>query len=210
VTEPWPATPEPPQLFKPETTTVEVGQQFYRVHPAQYGATEFNPGGGNGGRFHFFGSPKVPVLYMAQTPVAAIAETLLHDLPVDTHSRLRRRNYAPMVLSKIEVRRPLRVAAFLGMGLWQLGVEASQLTATPTSRYPLTRAWAQAAHEAQLDGVVWMSRRCNNDMSFVLFGGPVASEHLLELPDDRIAFGTREGRDWLVQVCSRLPVDIAP
>ena len=210
MTEPWPATPTPPRPFDPEILTIDEGAQFYRVHPITFGSTLFNPGAGHGGRFHFFGTPKVPVLYMADTRVAAVAETLLHDLPVGKRSRLRRSDYETMVLSKIEVRRPLRVAVFHGMGLRRLGVQANQLTDTPTSRYPLTLLWAQAAHRAGLDGTVWMSRQCNSDQSYVLFGNRVSRDDLHDVPDDRMAFGTSEGRDWLVQTCSPLQIDIAP
>lgn len=210
VSELLPATPPPPDPFDPQILTIKKGAQFYRVHPGQYGATQFNPGPVGGGRFHFFGVPTVPALYMAATPEAAVAETLLHELPVGTPSRLGRDEYEDMLLSTIRLKRSLRVAVFHGFGLRRLGVTANQLTDTPASRYRKTRPWAAAAHQVGLDGAVWMSRQLNTDQSFVLFGDRVTDADLEEVRAGRLALGAGPGRDWLVQICAPLHIDIAP
>ena len=205
-----PPTPPPPDPFTPEITTVELGSTFYRAHPSLYGATQFNPGPRGGGRFHFFGDPIVPALYMPTTPEAAVAETLLHELPVGKPSRLGRDEYEYMRLSTIKVNRPLQVAVFHGFGLRRLGVTANQLTDTPASRYPKTRPWAAAAHQAGAHGAVWMSRQLNSDQSFVLFGDRVAVADLEEIPSGRLPFGAGPGRDWLVDICAPLGITVAP
>lgn len=206
----WPTTPAPPNPFDPEVLTIEPATMFYRVHPSRYGAAQFNPGGGHGGRFHFFGTPTVPVLYMAATPESAVAETLLHELPVGRPSRLGRDEYERMWMSKIQVTRALRVAVFHGLGLRRLGVNANQLTDTPVTRYPRTRPWASAAHRSGADGVVWMSRQCNSDQSFVLFGDRVSVADLEEIEASRTVFGAGPGRDWLVRMCVPLGISVAP
>ncbi|WP_211879739.1 RES family NAD+ phosphorylase [Pseudarthrobacter albicanus] len=72
------------------------------------------------------------------------------------------------------IRRDLRLAAFSGMGLRALGVQAGQLTETPGENYSQTRKWAQAAHAEGFDGLEWMSRQDNRDHAFVVFGDRVA------------------------------------
>lgn len=76
--------PEPPDPFRPRTATLGTGTQLYRCYTAEEGrtATTFNPGFGSPTRFGFFGNPLVPVLYAAASEQAAVAETLLHDVPV--------------------------------------------------------------------------------------------------------------------------------
>ena len=180
------------------------------MHSRQFGAVQFNPGGGGGGRFHFFGDPPVPALYLASSPEAAVAETLLHDLPVGVPSRLGRDVYENMRMSTVRVDSALRVAVFHGFGLRRLGVVAGQLTSTPTSRYPRTRPWAAAAHGAGLDGAVWMSRQFDSEKAFVLFGDRVAAADLEEVEAERVSFGAGAGRDWLVDLCSPLGISIAP
>lgn len=74
---------KPPDPFDPATATLPVGHLLYRVLSATRTATDFNPGIGARTRFGFFGDPVVPILYAAETEDAAIAETLLHDIPVE-------------------------------------------------------------------------------------------------------------------------------
>src|SRR5699024_12862357 len=123
--------------------------------------TTVDPGAGSG-RFSFYGNPIVPVLYAAQTEAAALCESLLHDVPL-TGGRLLPEQYQRCVAGALETTRELRLAAFHGIGLRRLGVEAAHLTASPAYTYARTVAWAKAAHDAGFDGVVWMSARCNTD-----------------------------------------------
>ena len=74
---------EPPVPFDPATATVAAGHLLYRVLSATRTATDFNPGFGSPTRFGFFGTPVVPILYAADTEDAAIAETMLHDVPIE-------------------------------------------------------------------------------------------------------------------------------
>lgn len=210
MTEAWPPTPPPPHPFAPEIVEIRADEKFFRVHPSRYRPVQFNPGFGAGGRFHFFGHPRVPVLYMATTREAAVAETLLHDLPVGKASVLQRRVYEDMVMSGIRVQRTLQIALFHGFGLRRLGVQATQLTDTPTSRYPMTRLWSEAAHRLGLDGVVWMSRQLNSDQAYVLFGDRVAESELEVVPGSGLVFAGGPGFEWLVNTCVPLHVDVTP
>src|SRR5262249_8179429 len=138
-------------------------------------ATDFNPGFGSRTRFGFFGKPVVPILYAAETEDAAIAETLLHDIPA-TGGVLPYDQYATKVLVRLEVTRRLRVGVLHGTGLRRLKITAGELTSSPASSYATTVRWAEAAHAAGLDGLVWMSRQCNDAKAYVFFGDRCASE----------------------------------
>lgn len=206
----WPRTPSPPEPFAPRIAVIPTDTRLYRVHHHAFLPAQFNPGVGSGGRFHFFGDPPVSVLYLAATREAALAETLLHDLPVDKPSVLRRSVYASSVLAGLSMRRGLEVAQFYGLGLRQLGIEATQLTDTPVSRYPATRPWAAAAHALGLDGVAWMSKRDNSARAYMLFGDRIGEDDLEAVPGSGLVFAGGTGRDWLVNTCAPLHIDVLP
>lgn len=199
--------PLPPDPFTPKAITVRDGAVLYRVYSNRRTATEFNPGHGPGSRFAFFGAPPTPVIYAAETEEAAICETLLHDVP-QTGGILQYPDYADKISARLIVRRDLRLASFLGTGLRALGVEASELTDTPASTYRQTVAWAQAAHGAGFDGVAWMSRRCNSDRAYVIFGDRVMSDDIEQDPGYGRIFGTGSDLDWLIDWCATVRVDV--
>lgn len=206
----WPPTPAPPDPFTPRTTVIGPGTAVYRVYTNRFHPTEFNPRFGEGGRFHFFGEPPVPVLYLAQTPEAALAERLLRNIPVDAPEALRRSAYRHEVLAGLEPTRELRVAQFFGLGLRQLGIEAIQLTVTPETRYGQTRTWAAAAHGIGLDGIAWMSKRDNSASAYMLFGDRVAESALEVMPGSGMVFSGGPGFDWLVDTCAPLGIVVMP
>jgi hypothetical protein len=208
VTASWPATPEPPILFEPRSGILDAGTILQRIHSNRFRPNQFNPGPKGAGRFHFFGDPAVPALYLAETREAALAETLLHDVPVGAPAPLPRSIYANSVLAGLELKRPVRIAEFFGLCLRALGVEATQLTDTPVDNYPQTRKWAQAAHAAGFDGIGWMSKRDNSARAYMLFGDRVQEDHLEVVPGSGLAFAAADGFRWLVNICAPLNVDV--
>src|ERR1700743_2340682 len=77
------ATPLPPPKKFPKLISLAVGA-LWRVHPASYRATEFNPSERGNARFSPIRRPDgtiIPVLYGASTLAGAIMETVLHDIP---------------------------------------------------------------------------------------------------------------------------------
>ncbi|TFD50475.1 RES domain-containing protein [Cryobacterium frigoriphilum] len=197
----------PPSPFTAAEIILPADTPLYRVHDNTRAANEFNPGFGAPTRFAFFGDPTVPVLYAAETEDAAICETLLHSVPF-TGGVLRPRSYESRVASKLLVTRPLRLAALLGTGLRTLGVPASEVTETEADRYPETVKWAEAAHAAGFDGVVYMSRRCNSDRVYALFGDRVHEPDLRIQTDYGRVFAVADDRDWLIDYCAPLHVDV--
>lgn len=201
-------TPVPPTPFNPQTVTLDVGTPLYRVFTAAEGRTAamFNPGFGAPTRFAFFGTPVIPVLYAAATDEAAVAETLLHDIPV-SGGILPYDTYARTVMARLQVTRPVRVAILHGLGLRQLKVTAADLTASGADTYPETVKSAQAAHDAEFDGLVWMSRLCNDAKAYVFFGDRCDGAFVQDATFGRL-FATGADQLWLIDLCAPLHVDV--
>ncbi len=196
----------PPVPFDPVIDTVPAGHLLYRVLSATRIATDFNPGIGAPTRFGFFGDPVVPIMYAADTEDAAIAETLLHDIPA-TGGILPYDQYADKVLVRLALTRNVRVAALHGLGLRRLEVTTEEITASPASTYSTTVRWAEAAHGIGLDGMVWMSRLCNDTKAYVFFGDRCSDAFRQDTTHARIFAGPAD-QLWLIDLCAPLHVDV--
>ena len=173
----------PPSPFKPAAETLAKGHGLFRVFTNVRSPTAFNPGGGGPTRFAFFGNPVVPILYAADTEEAAIAESLLHDIPEDG-GVLPYDKYSDKVLALLTVTRDLRLAV-----------------------YPTTVKWAEAAHGIGLDGLVWMSRLCNTAKAYVFFGDRCDDAFTQDASHARI-FGSPADQIWLIDFCAPLHIDV--
>ncbi|HTY27678.1 MAG TPA: RES family NAD+ phosphorylase [Mycobacterium sp.] len=196
----------PPSPFEPAVANLAAGQQLFRVLSSTRTATDFNPGVGARTRFAFFGDPVVPVMYAADTEEAAIAETLLHDIPAEG-GVLPYDQYANKALVRLTVTRPLNLAVLHGTGLRKLKVTAQDVTASPASTYGDTVAWAAAAHDAGLDGMVWMSRMCNDAKAYIFFGDRCVEAFTQDRGHARI-FASPADQMWLIDLCAPLHVDV--
>lgn len=203
-----PLVPDPPEPFEAFTYHAAAGTSLYRVCSTGTGRSiaDFNPGHGPGGRFSFFGDPPVPVLYAAEGELAALCETVLHDVPA-TGGTVPSSAVDDLVAGRLQLARPLQLADFTGVGLRRLGVEPEQLTSSPAHTYHRTKQWAAAAHTAGFDGLTWMSKRCNNAGAFMLFGEPAAGDLTIDSTYARV-FATGPDRDWLTTTCAQLGIDI--
>lgn len=204
--------PDPTVPFTPLIRAVESGHALYRVHGNTRFGNEFNPGTGGRTRFAFFGEPVVAVLYAADTEAAAVSESILHDVPV-SGGLLTPQDYRGRVVSRIVAARSLRLAQLHGPGLRALKVEASRLTDTDRSHYHRTVRWAERAHEheretAPLDGMVWMSRRCNSDRAYVFFGDRVSATDFGIDDGYGRAFDLTDDLAWLSDFCAPQHIDV--
>lgn len=197
----------PPRPFEPREHVLEAGTELHRVYQNLFAVTEFNPGKGSRTRFAFFGDPAIPVLYAAATEEAAVCESILHDVPAGT-GFIRDRQVVDRVCAPLSPKRDLRLASLMGDGLRVLGTEAKHVTGTMPSQYHRTVRWAEAAHAAGFDGLVWMSNRRNTDRSYVLFGDRVLPGDLEALSSGGRIFAAGRGFDWLVDYLSGLSIDI--
>ena len=147
-----PSPPTDPGSLDPAAAVLPAGSILFRVHPDSLRANAFNPHFGLGARFHFIlrdDGTKVPALYAAETPEAAIAETVFHDVPL--RPRTRRQLSAWKLerrwLTRLRSLRDLQLVELHHPGLGRLGLNPDEITATDPSRYPRTRQWAQALHD---------------------------------------------------------------
>jgi len=147
----------------------------------------------------------VPTLYAAETEDAALAEVLLHDVPV-TGGQLDQRLVRSRVLSGITSTRELRLVAFHGDGFRRIGRDAADITRTSPRRYPETVPWAQAVHAAGFDGIVWMSLRHDSAKSYVFFGRHGKESDFTAAAGVARAFAFQQDMDWLTR--KLLPLNV--
>jgi len=209
VTAGGPVTPDPPVPFEARTIVMPARTGMYRLHDNRFFTTQFNPGPKGAGRFHFFGTPHVPVLYTAATEAAAVAETLLRNIPA-TGGHIPYGDYQSKVMAAIEIKKDVRLASFLGTDLRALRVTPDQLTTTAGENYPQTRKWAEAAYTEGFDGIAWMSRQDNSDRAYMFFGDRVTEEDFEVVPGSGRLFAVGPDQDWLIELCAPLHIDVLP
>ncbi|WP_342592822.1 RES family NAD+ phosphorylase [Paeniglutamicibacter kerguelensis] len=214
VPEPAPVPVPPIGEIDPIAYEVPSSTRWYRVYSIASGrsAVDFNPGSASAKptRFAFFEDDKsvnVPVLYAAQTEVSAVCESILHDVPA-SGGNVQHASYIRAAIGAFTTRRPLTLANFMGTGLRRLRLEHGQLTSTDSRHHGITVQWARAAHRAGFDGLIWMSHRCNTDQAIVLFGDRVRSGDLSLDPGYARIFSNPTDRDWLVDMCTPLHVEV--
>lgn len=169
-------TPQPPSKNSPKLVSLGVGA-LWRVHPASYRATEFNPSKSGNARFSPIRRPDgavIPVLYGASTLAGAIMETVFHDVPtppgeyiLDVED-LREQD---LVVSLVRPKRRLQAVDLSTKGLKRLGLHRTDLIDTPVNAYPLTRNWGEWLHGATTAaGLLWTSRQDDAARAVALFG----------------------------------------
>jgi hypothetical protein len=200
----------PPARFDGDLPTcdLDTGTVFARVHQTAYGATAFNPRASDvlfgGGRFDSTADDPYGYLYAAATNRAAIAETLLRDVPADDRGArfLAKKYWRGRQLSRLEVVRPIVLISLLsGEDLGVIGQDTWLTTCGPED-YPQTRAWAHWLRRTQSDaaGIAWLSKRQPGVPSLCLFEDRCPPGSLVEvdgpLPRPCI-FEEDDGFDWL-------------
>lgn len=192
-----------------DTHKLDEGSHLYRLftNSRDRHAGTFNPGFGTSTRFAFFGDPAIPVLYAGESEIAAISETLLHDIPAGGGALLPG-DYQNKVMGRLIAQRPLRLASFMGTGFRTMGASAEDVTRTPASRYSETVLWAEAAHSAGFEGLAWMSRQCDTERAYVFFGDRVREDDFAVDPAYGRAFALPNDADWLTRLCSPLRIEV--
>lgn len=208
-----PHVASPPAPFNASDAVIKAGERLYRVHGNDRAVHDFNPGFGQPTRFAFFGDPPVPVLYAATTQEAAVAESLLHEVPLagGILSYEGDGGYADRLMGRVEATRDLRLASLHGFGLRQLNAaNADVIDVHGPGVYAQTVAWAETAHTDGFDGLEWMSSRCNNARARVFFGDRVSKDDLVQDSTFARVFASSADFDWLVDMCAPLRVDVMP
>jgi hypothetical protein len=183
---------------------------LYRVCHYSRRPSDFNPGIGGPTRFGFFGEPVVPINYLARTPEAAVAESVLHNVPLHG-GMIFPEDYLGRIMGRLLPGRTLRLAQFAGPGLRRLNVHAADLTDTDPDTYAQTVQWAQAVSEdTDLDGIVWMSRHWNTSEAVVLFGDRISATELVADTGFARAFSNVPDIEWLAALCETIGVGFVP
>ena len=167
--------PLPPAVFDNAPLIATWAQRIIRVHHSQFGATEFNPGRGTGGRFDPLRDRNgriVPTLYGAGTLDGALSETIFHDVPLRGERRIAISTLMPLQASTLQPVRPLRLVDLRGFGLGRLGLSRRQLIDSDADQYPATRAWAAVLYDRvpESDGMIWVARHHDLSEAVILFG----------------------------------------
>lgn len=210
-----PRTPKPLTAQWPLNRDPDIwpaGGMLYRVHHRRYGGADFNP---TVASFRF--SPVydtagavIPSWYAGSSAQCAVAESLLHDIPVATGGTLRSPAFLDRCVTAVKPQRPLRLARLDTDGLRALRLDPTKVTDTEADAYPDTQKIAQRLHDdTTLDGLVWMSRRRNIDTALVLYGDRVDAA---DFTVDRTVqdFNQITGWQWLHDLVTELGIRLAP
>ncbi len=143
---------------------VSFKSAWYRVYDSIWGYGEPNPGFGDA-RFSPFDAlstaGRVPSLYLARSPTAALLETVFHDID-DTASvvyehTLRERLIVAVTLDVSSS--PLSLVDLRDNALESLGVNRTEVASSPAEHYPCTRRIARELHATGAAGIIWHSRQ---------------------------------------------------
>lgn len=167
------------------TCTIPVGSAWHRVYSSQFGQTEANPGYGDA-RFSPFDEPgsnrRVPTLYLAESPHAALLETVLRDVGEWEIREVSEAQFIGQLHVGLETVETLHVADLRNPALARIGIDRTAIASSSQEHYPCTRTVAKAIHTSSqnLAGIVWHSRQTEisgrpDAESLVLFADRLAN-----------------------------------
>lgn len=154
-------------LLDLQVVVLDRGAPLFRCYDGTWGYDEDNPGYGDA-RFSPFDDAtgaRVPVLYAAQTPAAALLETVFHDVHPDAARVIYGASLVRQLLAHVALPAPLTVVDLRDPELARLAVPREQIVTTPAEHYPCTRRLARAVHDvrtgpaARAQGLLWHSRQ---------------------------------------------------
>jgi hypothetical protein len=147
------------------TETRSKGEIWHRIHRKEYGWKWFGPAAGQppSNRFdapdHEYGT-----CCFGRTEYGAYSETLLRS---PGKRLLDRSDLDLLVMTRVELIRPVRLARAHGSGLARLGVSAVEMHGPHAVCRQLSLAiWS---HESHFDGIAYRSRFDNDELCFALF-----------------------------------------
>lgn len=163
-------------------TTWSKNKPIERIHSSCFGATDFNPGIGNS-RFSPIKDSKgksVSTLYGGESLAVAMAETVLHDLPIPCKG-------APVELSVLDTLARSKIASKEDLELVDLnprfmkkhGITQADLLGSSADNYTETHQWAEKVHADNpvAQGIQWASKQ-HGDKAVMLFGDRVDTKKL--------------------------------
>ncbi|MFU0505788.1 RES family NAD+ phosphorylase [Pseudaminobacter sp. NGMCC 1.201702] len=169
----------PPHPFPASNTyRLASGAQLHQVHDRQFAANGFNPGLGRRSRFAPLELPtgKIPTQYAGTSFECAVHETIFHDIPFDQPDKtVGTDSIKPLNHAVVRIKRELVLVPLFAPDLAKWNITRQDLIDTTAFFYPVTSQWALAIHQSRrdADGLVWTSKRCDPDLSFLFFGDRV-------------------------------------
>jgi len=161
------------------------GVILHRMHSEAFPPASFNPGHGESRFAPFTVSGKtISTAYAATSLSCAIYETIFHDIDASAqYKTIPFTALESLVYSTLHINRPLRLAALFSADLMKFSLDRQQVIDTPRSGYPTTRLWSPAAHmsAADVDGMIWVSRKYDQERAMVLFGDRVTADNIVTL-----------------------------
>lgn len=179
-----PGCPVAQSLPRLRSTTLRAGTPLYRVYQATWGYDEHNPGYGDA-RFSPVDDPstgaRLPSMYLAATPTAALLETVFHDVHQCSARVVYERDLRGMLLAQMRVPEAATLVDLRDPELSRLGLARAQLVSVAAEHYPCTRRLASEVlgrprRAGPVHGLVWHSRQAELAATapvevVVLFGG---------------------------------------
>ncbi|WP_235895260.1 RES family NAD+ phosphorylase [Yersinia alsatica] len=135
--------PAPKADLQVNFTTWIAGKPIYRIHSAEFAATQFNPGKG-GARFSPM-SNSVPTLYGGASTSVAVMETIFHDLPsssVGTPYDLGK--LEGLAYSAVKPYEDLHLVDLNPKTLRKMGVKRADILDSSADQYVFTREYSVA------------------------------------------------------------------
>lgn len=157
-------TPVRPRGLK--SRVLPAGSTWWNVTHHSFAAEVFNSSGKGAARFSPLfdadGAP-VPVLYAARHPVAAMLETVFHNVWGQRAKRVGRADLTGRVLRQMRFDVDVRVVDLSDAELARHGIGRDQLVSTSPEHYRGTRAWADLFLGTSIGGqptvgIGWQSR----------------------------------------------------
>ena len=205
---------------------LKAGSELVRFHSPLFAGNAFNPNTGNrmedatsGARFNPFPHPdgvNVPSIYAGGTEVAAALESVFHDVPHIPSPSYPASKLDHFVLSRIRVRRTLKLLELINPQLRQAAVPGrdeslteGEIIHSKAAHYPATRGWARHFHLSlpQLEGLAWRPRLGGEGFAYMFFGDRVTQTDL-ELVGEATPIKTGAGRALIETVAAGAHITI--
>ncbi|MEU2237843.1 RES family NAD+ phosphorylase [Streptomyces sp. NPDC018338] len=209
--------------LSPLRYVLPAGTELWRVHNAQWGATQFKAVPADlhwgGGRFcdipDGLRSGKVPYLYAAKSPLTALCETLARDLemPDNGRRRITQRKIRGTLLSKVIVAADLPLID-LTQAEGLTAVHQDHWLVTSSARhYARTRRWGSwiRSQASWATGFRWPSRQDfgpHTADAYVLYEDEDGPDLLKPSAEDSLELNSPEGRDYVNSLLEPLKIRV--
>ncbi|MFF8731205.1 RES family NAD+ phosphorylase [Streptomyces sp. NPDC015171] len=207
--------------LRPNRRVIPAGTELWRVHLSRYAPDEFNPRLADihfdGGRFDGTVLDQYHCLYLAESALTALAESVLRSRPFDLPAGDRTIPYRTVwqrSLSCLRTRSDLTLVSLVS-GADLAGVCQDTAFLEDESNYARARRWSSEIRAQASDamGLIWESRRNRSEHALVLYhdrcAGP-AGAPLEVLPERGVAdLGSAAGRERANELLAPLRARIA-